>query len=691
MKKRIHPGKGTHQVLSKSAALQIFKHATHLREIGQFEEALMLARKLPDSPTRARLLVDILLASGTNKDLLQADHMARHWLKRQTKNPEPVEKLIEIQIVRREFRMALKTCDILQRRLPDKGAADYYRAVIHQLDGRLEQALPLYLKSVKTDNALKSDGSMTAAAALDVRATMILCETAFGRFASSRKEDKYLLLDSPGELELLRNRLLAWEKSGADECREAPEWEKLQAADAWYNLGSTVIGSYSSAKDAIACLDNAIRLNPDHIDARVNRLYALNYACGLSETEIMADHIFQGAWLDAGHGLTASPDGGESQKTQRDGAERIKIAYLSSDFYSHSVAYFIAPVVSNHDRKQFAVHLIHTGKQRDQVTERFKSEAEYFHPVAELNNNQLRHFIMQQGIDILIDLNGMTANHRLPVFAARSAPVQVSWLGYPNTTGLTHMDYRIVDAITDPPDYAQSLATEKLVYMPDTFSVYEPLEQLPPVSNLPCLETGMVTFGCFNHMAKINDELVHAWAKILTTVQRSRILLKNKALTYPEQQRRITEAFLALGIDSNRLTLMGTTASKIDHLACYHQVDISLDCFPYNGTTTNCEGLMMGVPIVSLAGKGHRSRVTATQLHAVGLDRLVAHDWDEYVDIAVRLASDESGLQQIRTNLRSTLLNSSLCDAANFTRELETRFKAMVSARNSEKALELDG
>jgi predicted O-linked N-acetylglucosamine transferase (SPINDLY family) len=262
------------------------------------------------------------------------------------------------------------------------------------------------------------------------------------------------------------------------------------------------------------------------------------------------------------------------------------------------------------------------------------------------------------------------------VFARRTAPVQVTWLGYCNTTGVPAMDYRLTDGEADPPG-AESQCTETLVRLPNAFLCYTPPSSAPPVAAAPVLANGCVTFGSFNDLAKINDEVVALWADILGAVDGSRIYLKTKALFDSEVREQVHQRFERHGVARNRVLLSGWVQDVGAHLAQYGQVDIGLDTFPYCGTTTTCEALWMGVPVVTLAGARHAGRVGVSINTCVGLREFVAGTRDEYLASARSLAADPKRLRALRVGLRPAMESSALCDGAAFTRGLEAAYRDM--------------
>jgi predicted O-linked N-acetylglucosamine transferase (SPINDLY family) len=276
-----------------------------------------------------------------------------------------------------------------------------------------------------------------------------------------------------------------------------------------------------------------------------------------------------------------------------------------------------------------------------------------------------------------VDLAGHTRGNRLPLFALKPAPVQVTWLGYPNTTGLREMDYRLTDAWADPPGVSDELHTESLVRLPHGFLCYKPLDDAPDVAAVPAIANGHVTFGCFNNSAKVNEKVLDAWCGILNDLPESRLLLKSRQLHGQGLHERFRDAFARRGVDPDRVEMLGRVNSTIEHLALYGRVDIALDTFPYNGTTTTCEALWMGVPVVALAGDRHAGRVGVSLLRGVGLDELVAASPEEYRRLATELAGDRDRLEAYRSTLRTRMQKAPLTDAAGFARDIEAAYRDM--------------
>jgi len=285
--------------------------------------------------------------------------------------------------------------------------------------------------------------------------------------------------------------------------------------------------------------------------------------------------------------------------------------------------------------------------------------------------------IRQDGIDILVDLAGHTSFNRLLVFARKAAPVQVTWLGYPNTTGLKTMDYRLTDAIADPPGEADRLHTEKLVRLEHGFLCYQADDTRLEVAEPPCTRRGHVTFGTFNTIKKISAEVVVSWAAILKCVPGSQLALKGDGLNDASTKAGLLESFKKQGITEDRLRLIDWAGTREEHLKLYSEIDIALDPFPYNGTTTTCEALWMGVPVICLRGDRHAGRVGASIMHHAGFGEFVADSREEYTALASRLAEDPSRRAKLRNTLRDRLRESPLMNVQQFTETLESAYRAM--------------
>ncbi len=356
----------------------------------------------------------------------------------------------------------------------------------------------------------------------------------------------------------------------------------------------------------------------------------------------------------------------------------IRVGYVSADFCYHSVANFIIPVLQAHDRSQVTSLCFSDVVRPDATTDRIRALAHYWHDISKLDNDQAAALIKEQNIDVLVDLAGHTSGNRLLLFARKPAPVQVSYLGYPDTTGLPAMDYRITDALADPAGVAEQRHTERLVRIAPCFLCYQPSDDAPAVAVLPAEQSGHVTFGSFNNLSKITEDTIALWAEILKRNSGATLVMKAKGLGDKKGRSLVYARFADQGITPERIACAGFIDGTRNHLQWYDRVDISLDTFPYNGTTTTLQSLWMGVPVVTLAGSRHAARVGGSLLSCIGLDYLIASSAEEYVALASRLAGDIAVLSGLRRSLRQRMSASPLMDKLTFTGNLERSYRKML-------------
>jgi predicted O-linked N-acetylglucosamine transferase (SPINDLY family) len=443
------------------------------------------------------------------------------------------------------------------------------------------------------------------------------------------------------------------------------------SASAHNNLGNAFV-ALGRVREAVAHYERVLELRPDDAVTNSNLLFAFNCSAHFDSAAVFAAHRRYAERFEAPlisswprHTNDRSPD------------RPLRIGYVSSDLRMHSVAWFIEPVLANHDRERFEVYAYHGHEVEDEVSRRLRSHVTQWRTLVGLSDEEIARGIREDGIDILVDLNGHTAMNRLPVFARKPAPVQVTWLGYPNTTGLAAMDYRLTDRYADPPGMTERYHTEMLWRLPESFSCYRPPDAAPEVGDLPCGEHGVITFGSFNNRTKIGPETIALWARVLHSEPGSRLMLKGTGFDSEAVQEALRDAFRVHGIGDERLQLLGGRDSHAEHLRRYHAIDIALDPFPYNGTTTTLDALWMGVPVVTLEGQTHVSRVGVSLLTHLGLTEWIARSADEYVEIAARWAAREQRLAALRRELRARMVCSPLTDAPAFTRHLESAYRAM--------------
>lgn len=454
----------------------------------------------------------------------------------------------------------------------------------------------------------------------------------------------------------------------AEECFRRALSCRPQFPDAFNSLGSA-LRIQGRVDEARVCFEQVLTLDPRHHLAQSNVLMTLDYATDVSPQEI---HERRCQW---GDNVATQIAPQQTHHSSEINGGIIKIGYISPDFREHAVASFIEPILANHS-SEFEVVCYADVAVPDRMTQHLQSLVGTWRNIYGMSDEQVAQQVAADRIDILVDLAGHTARHRLRVFARKPAPIQVNYLGDSTTTGLATMDYRISDAWADP-WFSDEYCRETLVRLPGGFLCFAPPTAAPEVAALPCTRNGYVTFGSFNSLAKITPAVMRIWAELLQQVPESRLCLKNGALRDESVRTRMTQRFAELEIPAHRLKLLGHVEDATEHLALYNRIDIGLDTFPYGGTTTTCEALWMGVPVVTLSGATHVSRVGTSLLSQLGLNKLVAHDEAEYVHIAGELARDEQRLTILRNGLRDAMLRSSLCDAAGFTHRLEMAYQSM--------------
>jgi predicted O-linked N-acetylglucosamine transferase (SPINDLY family) len=441
------------------------------------------------------------------------------------------------------------------------------------------------------------------------------------------------------------------------------------SAMALNNIGeiSRIRGKLNEAE---AYFRRAIEIDPDFTSACSNLLITLSYnPCYsgemlLTEHRIFAEKYFE---LRAAKSISFSNE----QTSER----RLRIGYVSPDFRRHSVAYFTEPVILKHNREQFEVFCYSNVKFPDETTFRIRQYTDVWRDISEKSDEDVIKLIRDDCIDILIDLAGHTNNNRILLFAHKCAPVQINWIGYPATTGFQNMDYKIVDHYTDPPGLTEPFYSEKLIRLPDCFLCYLPEKDSPAVGDLPARVSGYITFGSFNNFAKVSPLVIECWTNILKMIPGARLILKAQSFSDMSVRNYVKEIFTHNGISDERIEMLRWKVSKKEHLNLYNRIDVALDTFHYNGTTTTCEALWMGVPVITIAGDTHASRVGVSLLSNVGLPELVVKTPQEYVEITVNLANDIRRLEFLRRNLRDMMLHSPLTDSEHFVVNLEKSYR----------------
>ena len=441
---------------------------------------------------------------------------------------------------------------------------------------------------------------------------------------------------------------------------------KLQEACNLEPKNSLILSNYANVltcmgrhKESFEYYKKSLDIMPGNFNALSNWLLSLNYTETFTSDEIFKFHQLYSVAMGEIHQVLP----GYSHS-------KLRIGYVSGDFKRHSVAYFIEGILHFHDRSKFEIYCYSDVVKPDVITQKIKDMDLTYRNIKSLSDEETHKLILADEIDVLIDLGAHTGK-RLKVFGYRSAPIQISYLGYCNTTGLKNIDLRIVDSITDNTD---SPATEKLIRLNRPFLAFCPPEDSKGLLDSPCLKNGYITFGSFNNLPKLTDEVFRLWIRILKQTPNSRLLLKTRAFIDDGIKESILKRFTSRGVAPDRIILKGYQSTLDDHLVNYHKIDIALDPFPYNGTTTTCEALHMGVPVICLEGKKHVSRVSASILEFSNLKFLLAKNKNEYVSKAVKLAEDFESLNSLHHKVRPLFHNSQVCNSKHLTDCLENLY-----------------
>jgi protein O-GlcNAc transferase len=416
--------------------------------------------------------------------------------------------------------------------------------------------------------------------------------------------------------------------------------------------------------EAVSLLRDTMQRAPHALAVHSQLLFALNLRT-LDQKELSGEHERIRTTLGA-------PSGSASTLTHSvaRSRRRIRIGFVSADLRRHSVSYFLEPVIERLDRVRFQVICYATGSIADEVTARLRAHADGWVECYSESDEALAARIRHDGIDVLIDLTGHAAGGRPAVFARRAAPAQIVFLGYPTATGLLNMDFRISDRFVDPPEETPARG-EPPLRMQHSYFCYRPPLDAPAIADLPWLRRNAPTFGCFNTLAKISQQTLSTWAAVLRAVPKARLILKAQGLAGPEARSRLLARCATAGLEQERVEILEWCTESRSHLECYARVDVALDTFPYNGATTTCEALWMGVPVVSLSGNTHVSRMGRSILAAAGRSGWAVTDAASFVSTCESLTSDQQRLANERASMRATLTASPLMDETQYVREFE--------------------
>ena len=454
-------------------------------------------------------------------------------------------------------------------------------------------------------------------------------------------------------------------------CKLATELNE-SSPEVWFNLGLCYLDQVLLENSAEA-FRMALKLRPDYPAAVTSLLYVLNLLPGSNPLAVAEEtrRVAAGAFNEA----PVTPL--QHTSTGREARQPIRIGYVSGDFRRHAVNYFFEPVIEHHDKSAFEVYCYSDVTRPDDATRRLQASATHWRDMVGSSDAVLISQVKADRIDILIDLAGYTEHNRLSAFARQPAPVQLSWLGFPNTSGLQAMNYRLVDDITSPPD-KPDYGTETLVRLPAGFACFRPPAHAPEVAQAPCIKNGYVTLGSLHKLEKLNPQVIKLWAQVLRENPGTRLLLVRDQLD-EWHQNRLQNLFSQHNIQPDRLQMIQLDEHSPGFFDLFAEMDILLDAFPWSGHTLACCALWMGVPVVSLSGNTHAGRMVASVLNALGLNEWIAADQHAYIEILTTLCKDQAQLLRCRSELRERFSCSPLRDEITFTRQLESEYRRILN------------
>jgi len=590
--------------------------------------------------------------------LREAEAIYRKILAQQPNQPDAIHLLgfLAYQANRRDDAIAL-----IRRAIAiAPQAPDYHHnlGIILASAGRYEEALASWRQAL----SLRPNNPLAYTA---IAKTL----EALGRFSESADALRQVVALAPDSSDALANLGNALELSGdadgaEDACRRALAINPNSAL-AHHTLANA-LKDQGRIREAISAIRRALCSKPDNVRTYSNLLYTMHFDPEADPRAMYHEHCLFNA-------VYARPLERQvkSHANDRSPNRRLRVGYVSPDFRAHSTSFFTAPLFEKHDRRRFEVFCYADSTSSDIVTDRIRSVCDVWRNISTLTDEQAAAMIASDKIDILVDLALHTSNGRPLLFACKPAPVQVAWLGYPGTTGLTTMDYRITDVHLDPPGLNDGYYFEESIRLPQTTWCYAPLPDSPPVNSLPAIATGRITFGCLNNFSKVNQKVIEMWAAALAAVPGSQMLLLAPT---GASRRRLLDTFERSGVGAERVEFVGRLSWE-QYMALYHRIDIVLDTFPWNGHTMSLDGLWMGAPMVSLFGQTAVSRAGLCFLSNLELIDLAAATPAQYVEIATRLAGDLPRLARLRSELRARMQDSALTDSAQFTKNVEAAYR----------------
>jgi predicted O-linked N-acetylglucosamine transferase (SPINDLY family) len=673
---------------------QLFLEAVRLQQAGQLDAAERLFRQVlasaPQHPDSLQLLGVICLQTGRLEaaaDLIaKAIAIDARMPTYHNNMGRVLEKLGRVDDAIRSYRKAVELRPGYAIAYGNMGSA-------LQAQGQLEQAVACFRKVANLqpgawDNANRLGIALWQMGRLEEAVAcfrdglagtpdnpQLCCNLAnvlreMGQWQEAEEKFREALSAAPDAPEVLNNFAILLKEQGRLEEAEGllrrARAIKPDYPAAHNNLGN-VLYLRERFDDAIASYEKSLTLKPDS-GTFSTLLVWLHYSARHSDEHVLA--------LARGFAAqTEKPRQARGWRNDLNPDRPLRIGYVSADFRTHPVGFFLESVLKAHDPAAVEIFCYNNLAFADETTARLEQATAHWRNIAGLSDDAVAATIANDAIDILVDLSGHTDGNRLSLFAARAAPVQVTWLGFYGTTGLSNIDYILADNVVAPPG-TESRFTEQVWRLPGCYLCYTPHPFDLPVGPFPAAANGFVTFGCFNKRQKISPGTLEAWATILKRVEGSRLFLKNLSMGDAACRARLIAQFAALGIEADRLILEGHSPVA-EGLAAYNRVDIALDPFPFGGGTTTADCLWMGVPLVALAGERWVGRMSRSILTALNLDAWVAKDIEDYIELACRLAAELPVQTGFRQALRQRVESSAFCDGKSFTRGLEQAFHGM--------------
>lgn len=638
--------------------------ALSLHQQGQLDEAEPIYRgvleRAPEHAQALSLLGTLCLQTGRDEEA--ADLLERAIARK----PDEPGWLANLGVVLRKLERYPEGADALRRSLKLKPKAPETLSnlglVLHQM-AEFEEAIESFKKAI----ALKDTAPGFH---LNLGSTYLH----LGKFDEATESFRRAVALAPAYATAHSNLGMALFRAGQLQAAEAAFRQATElapkSAEAWLGLGMS-LRDQGRMEAAVEVYQRGVDLDPDNAEGHQGLLFNRNYLSRGTPADALAHARHYGGLIRQSEIAPHAND--------RDPDRILRVGFVSADYRTHPVGQFFGHLLPHFDRSRLHVTAFANQDKSDQTTLRMKAAADGWHQIIRLKDEAAEALIRDERIDILVDLSGHTGGNRMRLFARKPAPVQATWLGYSGTTGVDAIDHIIADASIIPPE-DEPFYSETPIRLPGTYLCYSPpvfSGLTPKVSETPALANGFVTFGTYNNIYKISDETVACWADILRAVPTSKLLLKHGVFTNEDGQKAMQVRFAGHGIGAERLLLKPSISSHFLHFQSYGEIDIGLDPFPYNGTTTTCDALWMGVPLVTLIGDRFISRVGSSLVRAVGLDDLAAPTLVEYVEAARALAGDLPRLSAIRARLRPDMMASTLGDAPRFARDLEVGLRQM--------------